>query len=340
MTIKIAINGYGRIGRNVLRAIYELRKNNLIKIVAINDTGNDLQVHTHLTKHDSVHGLFNYDVNYESNYLIINQDKIKFLSERNPLLLPWAELNVDVVLECSGVFNSKLLASAHLKSGAKKVLLSAPGESDIDFTVVYGVNHHLITKEMTVISNASCTTNCLAPIAMILDNSIGIEKGFMTTIHSYTNDQKLTDAYHKDIRRTRASMMSMIPTKTGAAKAVALVLPQLKDKLDGIAIRIPTPNVSLIDFTFVATCDTNVNEVNQLIIDSTKNKLKGIMRTSVDPLVSIDFNHDSHSSIFDLNETKVKGNLVKVYSWYDNEWAFSCRMTDVVLNMMDKNNGN
>jgi glyceraldehyde 3-phosphate dehydrogenase len=338
MTIKVAINGYGRIGRCILRAIYESNRTNEIEVVAINDMGRDLAVHAHLTQYDSVHGLFNHKVQKNQEGIEIDGHKIRFFAERDPNLLPWAQLGVDVVLECTGVFASKAKSSAHLHAGAKKVLISAPGGDDVDATIVYGVNHQILTKEMSVVSNASCTTNCLAPIAQILDKLIGIESGLMTTIHSYTNDQVLTDSYHSDLHRARSATMSMIPTKTGAAKSVGLVLPELHGKLDGLSIRVPTPNVSLVDFTFIGYRDTTVEEINHSMIQAANGingGLKGILAVNHDPLVSIDFNHNAHSSIFDLMQTRVSGRLVKVFSWYDNEWGFSNRMLDVVIAMMN-----
>jgi glyceraldehyde 3-phosphate dehydrogenase len=335
MTIKVAINGYGRIGRCILRALYEGNHNNKIEIVAINDLGIDLETQALLTQHDSVHGYFSQKVEKTADGISINGHEIKFFAQRNPSLLPWANLGVDVVLECTGIFTSKEKASSHLDAGAKKVIISAPGSDDIDATIVFGINHHLLTKDMTVISNASCTTNCLAPVAQILNNLLGIESGLMTTVHSYTNDQLLTDSYHSDPRRARSATMSMIPTKTGAAKALGLVLPELNGKLDGLSVRVPTPNVSLVDLTFTASRTTDIEEVNQAIIDASNGKLKGILAVNYEPLVSIDFNHNLHSSIFDLTQTKVIGKLVKVFSWYDNEWGFSNRMLDNVVALMN-----
>ncbi|MCC2644518.1 MAG: gap [Burkholderiales bacterium] len=335
MTIKVAINGYGRIGRCILRALYEGNHNNKIEIVAINDLGIDLETQALLTQHDSVHGYFSQKVEKTTDGISINGHEIKFFAQRNPSLLPWASLGVDVVLECTGIFTSKEKASSHLDAGAKKVIISAPGSDDIDATIVFGINHHLLTKDMTVISNASCTTNCLAPVAQILNNLLGIESGLMTTVHSYTNDQLLTDSYHSDPRRARSATMSMIPTKTGAAKALGLVLPELNGKLDGLSVRVPTPNVSLVDLTFTASRTTDIEEVNQAIIDASNGKLKGILAVNYEPLVSIDFNHNLHSSIFDLTQTKVIGKLVKVFSWYDNEWGFSNRMLDNVVALMN-----
>lgn len=336
MTIKVAINGYGRIGRCILRALYEANRTHEIQIVAINDMGSDIDIHAHLTKHDSVHGLFNHkvEVDVNSNIMSIDDHKISFFTERNPALLPWKSMGVDVVLECTGVFTSKAKSMAHIQAGAKKVIISAPGGDDVDATIVYGVNHNLLTSKMTVISNASCTTNCLAPVAQILNNLVGIENGLMTTIHSYTNDQVLTDSYHSDKLRARAATMSMIPTKTGAAKAVGLVLPELNGKLDGLAIRVPTPNVSLIDLVFTAKRSTTKEEINDAVTTAANGRLKNILSVNNQPFVSIDFNHNPHSSIFDLTQTRVSNKLIKVFSWYDNEWGFSNRMLDNVVALM------
>lgn len=333
MAIKVAINGYGRIGRCILRALFENNRTNEIEIVAINDLYSDLAVNSHILQYDTIHGRFSSKVSFEDGHLIVDGHKIKFLAERDPEQLPWEAMGVDVVLECTGVFTSKAKASKHLKAGAKKVLISAPGGDDVDATVVYGVNHHVITKNMTVVSNASCTTNCLAPIAKVLNDLVGIEHGLMTTIHSFTSDQVLLDNYHSDMHRARAATLSMIPTKTGAAKAVGLVLPELNGRLDGLAIRIPTPNVSLVDLVFTARRETTVAEINQAILDATKQaNFKGVLASNSLPLVSHDFNHDSHSSIFDATQTRVTGGkLVKVFSWYDNEWGFSNRMLDNAL---------
>ena len=329
MAIRVAINGYGRIGRNILRALYEANRTHEIEIVAINDMGSDLAVHQYLTQHDSVHGKFNHRVENDGQHLIIDGHKIVMCGKRDPSELPWRELKVDIVFECTGIFTSKAKATAHLQAGASKVIISAPGANDVDATIVYGVNHHLLSSEMTVISNASCTTNCLAPVALVLDNAVGIENGLMTTIHSYTNDQVLTDSYHSDMHRARSATLSMIPTKTGAAKAVGLVLPQLSGKLDGLAIRVPTPNVSVVDLCFIAKRDTTQQEINQAITEAAATiALKGVLTTSDKPLVSIDFNHNPHSSIFDLTQTRVNGRMVKIFSWYDNEWGFSNRMLD------------
>ncbi|MBX6318025.1 type I glyceraldehyde-3-phosphate dehydrogenase [Pigmentiphaga sp.] len=333
MTIRVAINGYGRIGRNVLRAHYEGGKKHDIEIVAINDLG-DPKTNAHLTRYDTAHGRFPGQVSVEGDYMVVNGDKIRVLANRNPAELPWGELGVDVVLECTGFFTSKEKASAHLKGGAKKVVISAPGGKDVDATVVYGVNHDVLRKEHTVISNASCTTNCLAPLVKPLHDKLGIVSGLMTTVHAYTNDQVLTDVYHEDLRRARSATQNMIPTKTGAAAAVGLVLPELNGKLDGYAIRVPTINVSIVDLTFVAKRDTTVEEVNAILKEAAEGSLKGILNYSTEPLVSSDFNHDPASSTFDATLTKVNGNLVKVSSWYDNEWGFSNRMLDTTVALM------
>ncbi len=332
MPIRVAINGYGRIGRNVLRALYESKKDD-IKIVAINDLGAP-DVSLFLTKHDTTHGLFNAEVALDGDSMVVNGDRIRMLSDRNPENLPWKELDVDVVYECTGFFASKEKASAHLVAGAKKVIISAPGGKDVDATVVYGVNHSVLKASDTVISNASCTTNCLAPIAKVLNQHIGIEQGLMTTIHAVTNDQKLVDVYHADVRRARAATQSMIPTKTGAAAAVGLVLPELNGKLDGFAMRVPTINVSVVDLTFTASRDTSTEEVNHLLKTAADAELKGVLGYNSDPLVSVDFNHNAHSSVFDATQTKVIGHLVKVLSWYDNEWGFSNRMLDTTRALM------
>lgn len=334
MTIKVAINGYGRIGRNILRAHYESGKKHDIQIVAINDLG-PVETNAHLTRYDTAHGKFPGTVSVEGDYMVVNGDKIRVLANRDPAQLPWGELGVDVVLECTGFFTSKEKASAHLKGGAKKVIISAPGGKDVDATVVYGVNHSVLTSAMTVISNASCTTNCLAPLVKPLHDKIGVTTGLMTTVHAYTNDQVLTDVMHEDLRRARSATMSMIPTKTGAAAAVGLVLPELNGKLDGYAIRVPTINVSLVDLSFIAARDTTVDEVNAIMKAAADEPgMKGILGYNKAPLVSIDFNHDSHSSTFDATLTKVSGKLVKVSSWYDNEWGFSNRMLDTTTALM------
>jgi glyceraldehyde 3-phosphate dehydrogenase len=325
MTVRIAINGYGRIGRNTLRALYEGGKKHDIEIVAINDLG-DAATNAHLTQYDTAHGRFPGTVAVDGDYMVVNGDKIRVLANRNPAELPWGELKVDVVLECTGFFTTKEKASAHLKGGAKKVIISAPGGKDVDATIVYGVNHHILKASDTVISNASCTTNCLAPLVKPLSDKLGIVNGLMTTIHSYTNDQVLTDVYHEDLRRARSATHSMIPTKTGAAAAIGLVLPELNGKLDGFAIRVPTINVSLVDLSFVAERDTTVDEVNAIMKEAAEGSLKGILAYNTAPLVSVDFNHNPASSSFDATLTKVLGRLVKVSSWYDNEWGFSNRM--------------
>ncbi len=331
MAIKVAINGYGRIGRNVLRALYESGRTGEIQIVAINDLG-DAKTNAHLTRHDTTHGRFPGTVAVEGDYMIVNGDKIRVLANRNPAELPWGELGVDVVMECTGFFTSKEKASAHLKGGAKKVIISAPGGKDVDATIVYGVNHGVLKASDTVISNASCTTNCLAPLVKPLHEKLGLVEGLMNTIHAYTNDQVLTDVYHEDLRRARSATHSMIPTKTGAAAAVGLVLPELNGKLDGFAIRVPTINVSLVDLTFTAGRATTVEEVNQILKDAAASELKGILNVNEEPLVSVDFNHNPASSTADLTLTKViDGRLVKVCSWYDNEWGFSNRMLDTAL---------
>ena len=335
MTIRVAINGYGRIGRNVLRAHYESGKKHDIEIVAINDLGKP-ETNAHLTQYDTAHGKFNGDVKVEGDYLVVNGDKIKVLAERDPSKLPWKDLNVDVVLECTGLFTSKEKASAHLAGGAKKVIISAPGGKDVDATVVYGVNQGVLKASDTVISNASCTTNCLAPLVKPLQDKIGVVNGLMTTVHAFTNDQVLTDVYHSDLRRARSATHSMIPTKTGAAAAVGLVLPELNGKLDGFAVRVPTINVSLVDLSFIAARDTSVEEVNKILKEASESKeLKGILDYNDKPLVSIDYNHNPASSTFDSTLTKVSGRLVKVTSWYDNEWGFSNRMLDTTVALMN-----
>lgn len=334
MTIRVAINGYGRIGRNVLRAHYEGGKKHDIEIVAINDLG-DPKTNAHLTQYDTAHGRFPGEVSVDGDYMVVNGDKIRVLANRNPAELPWGDLGVDVVMECTGFFTSKEKASAHLQGGAKKVIISAPGGKDVDATVVYGVNHDVLKASDTVISNASCTTNCLAPLVKPLNDSIGLETGLMTTVHAYTNDQVLTDVYHEDLRRARSATMSMIPTKTGAAAAVGLVLPELNGKLDGYAIRVPTINVSVVDLSFVAKRDTTVEEVNSILKAAAEGPLKGVLAYNEAPLVSIDFNHNPASSSFDATLTKVSGKLVKVSSWYDNEWGFSNRMLDTTVALMN-----
>ena len=338
MTIRVAINGYGRIGRMTLRAHYEYGKKHGIEIVAINAPGQDV-VARHLTRYDSVHGRFNAEVELsdDNQYLIVNGDRIRLLSERDPAKLPWGDLDVDVVLDCTGRFTTKEAASAHLQAGAKKVLISAPGGKDVDATVVYGVNHDVLKATDTVVSNASCTTNCLAPLVQPLHQELGVVNGLMTTIHAYTNDQVLIDVAHKDLRRARAAAESIIPTKTGAAAAVGLVLPELNGKLDGFAVRVPTVNVSMVDLTFVASRATTVDEVNNILKTAAEGRLKGVLQYCDEPLVSIDHNHSTASSIVDSLLTKVSGSLVKVTAWYDNEWSFSVRMLDTTAAMMAAN---
>jgi glyceraldehyde 3-phosphate dehydrogenase len=334
MPIKVAINGYGRIGRNILRAVYESGYRDQIQIVAINDLG-DVEINEYLTKYDTVHGKFHGSVKVDGDYLVVNDDKIRVVAERDPNKLPWKELDVDVVLECTGLFTSKKAASAHLNSGAKKVIISAPAGNDVDATIVFGVNHKTLKASDTVISNASCTTNCIAPMVKALHETVGVIEGLMTTIHSYTNDQRLIDVYHPDIRRSRSATHSMIPTKTGAAAAVGLVIPELAGKLDGFAVRVPTINVSLIDFTFKSKRDTSEKEVNEIMKAASENELKGIMVYCDEPLVSVDFNHTPVSCSFDSTLTKVIGSTVKVLGWYDNEWGFSNRMLDTTLALMN-----
>lgn len=333
MTIKAAINGYGRIGRNTLRALYESGRRSNIQIVAINDLA-DLKANAHLTKYDSVHGKFPGKVSVEGNDLVINGDKIKVFAERDPAKLPWGELGVDVVLECTGFFTSKEKAKAHLTAGAKKVIISAPAGDDLP-TIVYGVNHQTLTAKDTIISNASCTTNCLAPLVKPLHEKIGIVNGLMITVHAYTNDQRLNDVYHPDIHRARAAAVSMIPTKTGAAAAIGLVLPELAGKLDGFSMRVPVANVSVVDLTFQAKRPTSIEEINQIMKQASEHELKGVLEYNDEPLVSIDFNNNPASSVYDSTQTKVSGNLVKVLSWYDNEWGFSNRMLDVAIAWMN-----
>ena len=334
MPIRVAINGYGRIGRNILRALYESGRNGELQIVALNDLGSP-ETNAHLTRYDTAHGKFQGTVNVESDALVVNGDPIRVFAERDPAKLPWKSLNVDVVMECTGLFTAKEKAAAHITGGAKKVIISAPGKN-VDATIVYGVNHHTLKPAHTVISNASCTTNCLAPLVKPLHDKIGLVAGLMTTIHAYTNDQVLTDVYHEDLRRARSATMSMIPTKTGAASAVGEVLPELKGRLDGYAIRVPTINVSLVDLSFVAKRATTVEEVNDTIKAAAAGELKGILGYTKEPLVSIDYNHDPRSSIFDASLTKVaEETLVKVSSWYDNEWGFSNRMLDTAVAFMN-----
>jgi len=334
MSIRVAINGYGRIGRNILRAHYEGGKRHDLQFVALNDLGS-AETNAHLTRYDTVHGKFPGTVAVAGDAMVVNGDRIQVCSKRNPAELPWRDLKVDAVLECTGLFTSKEKASAHLAAGAKKVIISAPGGKDVDATVVYGVNHNTLKASHTVISNASCTTNCLAPLVKALDDRIGVVSGLMTTVHSYTNDQVLTDVYHEDLRRARSASMNMIPTKTGAAAAVGLVLPHLNGKLDGFSIRVPTINVSLVDLSFVSKRATTVDEVNNAAKQASETDLKGILEYTKEPLVSSDFNHNSASSVFDATITKVSGGtLVKVFSWYDNEWGFSNRMLDVTVALM------
>lgn len=334
MAIKVAINGYGRIGRNVLRALYESNRTEEIQIIAINDLGN-VETNTHLTQYDSVHGKFPGEIGIAEGDLIVNGDRIKVLAQRDPSKLPWGELGIDVVHECTGFFTSKEKASAHIVAGAKKVVISAPSSADVDATIVYGVNHDTLKASDTVISNASCTTNCLAPLIQPLKDTIGVQQGLMTTIHAYTNDQVLSDVYHPDLLRARSATQSMIPTKTGAAAAVGLVLPDLSGKLDGFAMRVPTINVSIVDLTFTASRDTTVDEVHEILTTASEGPLKGILNINSLPLVSIDFNHDPASSTYDKSLTRVNGRLVKVLSWYDNEWGFSNRMLDTSLALMN-----
>ena len=334
MAIKVAINGYGRIGRNIMRALYESGRTGEIQIVAINDLGN-ADTNAHLTRFDTAHGKFPCEVKVDGGDLMINGDRIKVCAERDPAKLPWAALGVEVVLECTGLFVSKSKASAHITAGAKKVIISAPGQ-DVDNTVVFGVNHNHLKSTDQVISNASCTTNCLAPLAKVLHEGLGIEHGLMTTIHAYTNDQVLTDVYHSDLRRARSATMSQIPTKTGAAAAVGLVLPELNGRLDGFSMRVPTINVSVVDLTFTARRATTVDEVNQIVKAAAEGSLKGVLAYNTQPLVSIDFNHDPHSCIFDATLTRVmEGSMVKVLAWYDNEWGFSNRMLDTTVALMN-----
>ena len=334
MTIRVAINGYGRIGRNILRAHYESGKSHPIEIVAINDLGS-AETNAHLTRYDTAHGKFAAKVDVEGDAMVVNGDRIKVLAMRNPAELPWGKLGVDVVLECTGLFTSKEKAGAHLKGGAKKVIISAPGGKDVDATVVYGVNHTSLKGSHTVISNASCTTNCLAPVAKVMHEKIGLVSGLMTTVHAYTNDQVLTDVYHEDLRRARSATQSMIPTKTGAAAAVGLVLPELNGKLDGFAIRVPTINVSIVDLSFIAGRNTSVEEVNAFMKAAAEGELKGVLGYNTAPLVSVDFNHTTESSYFDASLTKVSGNLVKCLAWYDNEWGFSNRMLDTTVALVN-----
>ena len=334
MTIKVAINGFGRIGRNVFRALYESGKQDKFEVAAVNDLG-DANTNAHLLQYDTAHGRFSQPVTVEEDHFMVGKTRVRVLAERDPSQLPWSELGVDVVLECTGFFASKEKASAHLTAGARKVIISAPGGKDVDATVVYGVNHGVLKASDTVISNASCTTNCLAPLVKPLHDHIGVLGGLMTTIHAYPNDQVLTDVYHEDLRRTRSATQSMILTKTGAAAAVGLVLPELDGKLDGFAIRVPTINVSLVDLTFNAARETSVDEIHQIIRDASNSSLAGILEYNDKPLVSIDFNHCPASSIYDASMTRVvNGTTVKVCSWYDNEWGFSNRMLDTCIALM------
>jgi glyceraldehyde 3-phosphate dehydrogenase len=331
MPVKVAINGYGRIGRNVLKALYESKRRNEIQIVAVNDLG-DAKTNAHLTRYDTAHGRFPYKVDVDGDSLVVDGDKIKVCAERDPSKLPWKQLGVDVVMECTGLFTTKEKAGMHLTAGAKKVVISAPAGKDVDATIVYGVNHKTLKASDRVISNASCTTNCLAPVAKVLHDTVGIVRGLMTTVHSYTNDQVLTDVFHSDLRRARSATMSMIPTKTGAAAAVGLVLPELDGKLDGFAIRVPTINVSVVDLTFEAARATSAKEIDDAIRKAAGGDLKGILEFNDGPLVSIDFNHNPASSVYDSTLTKViEGKLVKVCAWYDNEWGFSNRMLDTTV---------
>ena len=337
MTIKVGINGYGRIGRNILRALFEAKRTGEIEIVAINDLG-DAKTNAHLTQYDTAHGKFPGTVSVDGDYMVVNGKKIRVLSERDPAKLPWGDLGVDVVHESTGLFTSKAKASAHLKGGAKKVIISAPGGEDVDATIVYGVNHNVLKASDTVISNASCTTNCLAPVVKVLHDHIGVLSGVMTTVHAYTNDQVLTDVYHSDLRRARSATMSMIPTKTGAAAAVGLVLPELNGKLDGYAVRVPTINVSMVDLSFQAGRETTAKEIHALMRAAADGPLKGVLAYNDAPLVSVDFNHDPASSTYDATLTKViDGTLVKVVAWYDNEWGFSNRMLDTTIALMNAN---
>ena len=329
MTVRVAINGFGRIGRNILRAIHESGRKD-IDVVAVNDLG-PVETNAHLLRYDSVHGRFPHEVTVDGDQISVGKEKFKVTAIKDPSQLPWKELGVDIALECTGIFTARDKAAAHLAAGAKRVLVSAPSDG-ADLTVVYGINHDKLTKDHIVISNASCTTNCLAPLAAVLHETVGIEKGMMTTIHSYTGDQPTLDTMHKDLYRARAAALSQIPTSTGAAKAIGLVLPELKGKLDGISIRVPTPNVSVVDFKFIAKRSTTAQEINEALIAASKGKLKGILSVTHHPNVSIDFNHDPHSSIAALDQTKVMdGNFVSVLSWYDNEWGFSNRMGDTAV---------
>ena len=331
MPVKVAINGYGRIGRNVLRALYEGKRRKEITVVAVNDLG-DAKTNAHLTRYDTAHGRFPLPVGVDGDHLVIDGDRIKVCAERDPSKLPWKDLGVDIVLECTGLFTTKEKAGAHLKAGANKVIISAPGGKDVDATIVYGVNHKVLKASDRVISNASCTTNCLAPVAKVLHETVGIVRGLMTTVHAYTNDQVLTDVYHSDLRRARSATQNMIPTKTGAAAAVGLVLPELDGKFDGFAVRVPTINVSMVDLTFEAARATTAKELDEAVRAASQGALSGVLEYLDEPLVSSDFNHHPASSIYDSSLTKViEGKLVKVCAWYDNEWGFSNRMLDTTL---------
>ena len=335
MAIKIGINGYGRIGRNIVRAIHEYGRKGEFDVVALNDLG-DANTNAHLTRYDTAHGPFQGNVEVDGGDIIVNGDRIKVFAERDPAKLPWGDLGVDVVFECTGLFRTRDTAGKHIDGGAKKVIISAPGGADIDNTIVYGVNHQTLTADDNIISNASCTTNCLAPLVKPLHEAIGVKHGIMTTIHAYTNDQVLTDVFHKDLRRARSGTMSQIPTSTGAAKAVGLVLPELNGKLDGFSMRVPTINVSAVDLTFVAERETSIEEINEIMKKASDGELKGILAYNDEPLVSIDFNHDPASSTYDASLTKViDGTCVKVISWYDNEWGFSNRMLDTTVALMN-----
>ena len=335
MVIKVGINGYGRIGRNIMRALYESKRTKEIQIVAINDLG-DTNTNAHLTQYDTAHGKFPGSITIENDNMIVNGDKVRVLSERDPSKLPWGELGVEIVLESTGFFTSKAKAQAHINAGAKKVIISAPGGNDVDATVVYGVNDDVLRSKHTVISNASCTTNCLAPVVKVLHENIGVLAGVMTTVHAYTNDQVLTDVYHTDLRRARSATMSMIPTKTGAAAAVGLVLPELNGLLDGYAVRVPTINVSMVDLSFTTARETTLEEINSLMKQASETSLSGVLEYNDAPLVSVDFNHNPASSIYDAELSKViNGNLIKVVAWYDNEWGFSNRMLDVTTALMN-----
>ncbi len=328
MSIRVAINGFGRIGRCVIRSLFESNRTHEFELVAINDLSKDLGIMSHILQYDSVHGYFNHKVTNDDNNLIIDDHYIKILNQHNPENLPWRDLEIDIVLECTGAFTTREKANKHIIAGAKKVLISAPGDKNVDATIVYGVNHQIITSEMSIISNASCTTNCLAPIAKVIHENFGIESGLMTTIHSFTSDQVLLDNYHSDPRRSRSATLSMIPTKSGASRSVGLVLPELDGKIDGFAVRVPVPNVSLIDFVFYSQKQTTVNEVNQAIINASNGYLSRVLAINNKPLVSSDFNHNKYSSVFDVTQTMVQGKMNKVLSWYDNEWGFSNRMLD------------